>query len=127
MIFSAKYDLPVVIGQLYGYVDLKNKELKAQEEKQKPIEIRALKRGSKYMSVAIGKICFKDALGFSAPCSLDKYMKQWGAKLTKSIFPHGYFNDIAQLEDTIQFPPPSAFYNSLKKAEVVQHAYSHQF
>ena len=116
--FSAKYDLPVIIGQLYGYVDLKNKELKAQAGKQKPFEIRALKRGSRYMSVAIGKICFKDALGFSAPCSLDKYMKQWGAKLTKSIFPHGFFNDIAQLEQTTEFPPKSAFYNTMKKANV---------
>ena len=70
---------------------MKNKELQAQEDKQKPTEIRALKRGSRYMSVNVGKVCFKDALAFSAPCSLDKYMKQWGAKLTKSIFPHGQY------------------------------------
>ena len=116
--------MPVIIGQLYGYVDLKNKELKAQEEKQKPMQIRALKRGSRYMSVNVGKVCFKDALAFSAPCSLDKYMKQWGAKLTKSIFPHGFFNDIAQLEATTQFPPMTAFYNSLKKTEVDPEVYA---
>ena len=122
-IILAKYDIPVIIGQLYGYVDSKNRQMKALDEKHKPTEIRALKRGSKYMSVGLGSICFKDALGFSAPCSLDKYMKQWGAKLTKSIFPHGHFNDITQLEETTEFPPKSAFYNSLKKAEVDSELY----
>ena len=121
--FSAKYDIPVIIGQLYGYVDAKNKELLAQSSKNKPIKIQELQRGSKYMNLVIGNISFKDALNFSAPCSLDKYMKQWGAKLTKSIFPHGYFSDIQQLEKTVNFPPPAAFYNTIKRANVDMNLY----
>ena len=96
----------------------------AQSSKNKPIQIRALKRGSRYMNVVIGDVSIKDALLFSAPCSLDKYMKQWGAKLTKSIFPHGYFTDIQQLEKTINFPPPSAFYNTIKREPVDMDLYT---
>ena len=75
------------------------------------------------MNLVIGNISFKDALNFSAPCSLDKYMKQWRAKLTKSIFPHGYSSDIQQLEKTVIFPPPAAFYNTIKRANVDMNLY----
>ena len=103
---------------MYAYVDAKNKENVALGSNAKPLEVAALKRGSKYLSVAFGNEVFKDALNFSAPCSLDKYLKQWGANLTKSIFPHGHFTDIKQLENTKEFPPATAFYSSLKKEEV---------
>ena len=108
---------------MYGYVEAKNKENAALGSNAKKIEVAALKRGSRYLSVAIENVVFKDALNFSAPCSLDKYLKQWGAKLTKSIFPHGYFTDIKQVENTNVFPAPEAFYSSLKKESVDMDVY----
>ena len=108
---------------MYAYVDAKNKENAALGSNSKLLEVAALKRGSKYLSVALGNVVFKDALNFSAPCSLDKYLKQWGAKLTKSIFPHGHFTDIKQLEMTTTFPTPDAFYSSLKNEAVDPNVY----
>ena len=42
---------------------------------------------------------FKDIYNFTSPCSLDKYLKQWGVTETKSVFPFNAFNSIEQMEE----------------------------
>ena len=74
---SQKFDMPCIIGGLSHYC-LKNN-----------LEIDVLKRSTSYMNVTIGNIAFRDILNYTAPCSLDKYLKQWNAPVGKSIFPHG--------------------------------------
>ena len=57
-------------------------------------------------------------LQYTSPCNLDSYTRQWGAKSTKSIWPHGFFDSIESINNYSDFPPKSAFFNTLKQTEV---------
>ena len=86
--------------------------------------VKILKRGTSYFNVTIERksdqavVSFRDVLHYTSPCNLDSYLRQWGAKCTKSIWPHGYFNSIESIAKHVDFPPKSAFFNNLKQTEV---------
>ena len=61
---------------------------------------------------------FRDVLKYTSPCNLDSYLRRWGAKCTKSIWPHGYFDSIESITNCVDFPPKSAFFNTLKQTEI---------
>ena len=63
-------------------------------------------------------VSIRDALRYTSPCNLDSYLRQWGASCTKSIWPHGFFDSIESITAYTDFPPKSAFFNSLKQTEV---------
>ena len=63
-------------------------------------------------------VSFRDVLHYTSPCNLDSYLRQWKAKCTKSIWPHGYFNSIESITKHVDFPPKTAFFNNLKQTEV---------
>ena len=73
---SSKFDLPVLIGGIVKFANERN------------LNVKPLKVGCRYMSLVVGSIVFRDVLNYTSPCSLDKFLKQWGATLHKSIFPH---------------------------------------
>jgi len=93
--------LKVIIGHILDYADMDR--------------FSAIKRGSQYLSISLGDICFKDVLSFTSPCNLDKYLKQWKAPAQKSIYPYSRFTCIEEIEACIEFPPHADFYNELKK------------
>ena len=64
-----------------------------------------------------------DILFYTAPCSLAKYLKQWGAIGQKAIFPHSLFSSIEEINQTIQFPIHEAFYSELKLENVTLDEY----
>ena len=87
----------------------------------KDIEIKTIKRSGCYFTLTLIKkgermqtVEFRDILNYSSPTSLDKYLKQWGVKQSKSIFPYSYFKSVEELSHTTDFPPPEAFFNDLK-------------
>ena len=63
-------------------------------------------------------VSIRDILHYTSPCNLDSYMRQWGASCTKSIWPHGFFDSMESIKNYSDFPPKSAFFNSLKQIEV---------
>lgn len=86
--------------------------------------VKVLKRGTSYFNVTIQRqsdkatVSFRDVLNYTSPCNLDSYLRQWGAKCTKSIWPHGFFDSIEAIKSYENFPPKSAFYNTLKQVDV---------
>ena len=107
----AKFDLPTVIGLIYGYC------------KQNDHDFSTLKKGTKYITGMVKKreqgrdavIVFRDCLNYTAPCSLDKYCKQWGATMQKSIFPYSLYASVEQLKNATVFPEYEQFYSELKQ------------
>ena len=63
-------------------------------------------------------VVFRDCLNYTAPCSMDKYCRQWGASMVKSIFPYSYFNSVEELMSTNSFPPYEAFFSELKQVNI---------
>ena len=91
--------------------------------KERNLQVSCLKKANKYTTFDIGPIAFKDVLSYSAPCSLSKYLKQWGAEETKSVFPYEFFQSIEQIEEMESFPPYEAFYSSLKNQNITIEQY----
>ena len=106
-VLSAKYDLKVIIGHILEYAGVKN--------------FSAIKRGSQYLSISIGDICFKDVLSFTSPCSLEKYLKQWKATAQKGIYPYSHFSCIEEIEACTEFPTHDSFYNHIKKVFIFKY------
>ena len=73
--------------------------------------------------MAVGNVIFLDVLNYTAPCSLDKYLKTWQASEAKGIFPHERFNSIEQIEETTVFPAYEEFFSTLKNANVDRDEY----
>jgi len=92
-------------------------------------DVQVLKRGTSYFNVTIERkadkaiISLRDVLQYTSPCNLDSYLKQWGAKFTKSIFPHGHFDSIESMRNCVNFPEKEAFFNTLKQAPVDDEQY----
>ena len=83
------------------------------------MELKVLKKGSRYFNISIGKVIFKDILSFSAPCSLEKYLANWyNGEAKKSIYPYQHFKSIEEIRQCLDFPPREAFYSDLKKSIV---------
>ena len=115
---SGKFDLKVIAPLIYSYCGRNN------------IEVATIKRAGCYFTLSlikkgdrVQKIEFRDVLNYSSPTSLDKYLKQWGAKLSKSIFPYSYYSTVEDLFNATEFPPPEAFYNDLKRIPVDNNLY----
>ena len=80
-------------------------------------------KGHPHSNITLTKTIL-DVLSFSAPCSLDKYFKQWyTGELKKSIFPYQLFNSIEDIECQISFPKYNEFYSDLKGKNVSEAEY----
>ena len=86
-------------------------------------ECSIMKKGNKYNLVSFGQIRLKDVLQFTAPCSLSKYLKQWGAEEIKSVFPYEFYKSIEEIEKAKTFPPYEAFFSTLKNENVSEDQY----
>ena len=61
------------------------------------------------------KLVFRDVRSYTTPCSLDKFLKSWEAPFTKSIFPYQKYKSIEELQESVDFPDRSDFFNDLKQ------------
>ena len=110
---SSRFDLSVLVGYLQTYAQRRNMELKL------------LKKGSRYFNISIGKVIFKDILSFSAPCSLEQYLANWySGQARKSIFPYQHFESIEQIRQCLDFPPREVFWSDLKHSIVSVEEYN---
>ena len=105
-----KFDLKVLAPMIYKY---------AQDN---DVTVSCVKRDTNYQNMTLVKggdreqrISFKDVLNYTSPCTLDKFCKNWGSKLKKSIFPYSHFKSVEELKSATEFPPESAFFNILKQ------------
>ena len=111
---SAKYDIPCIIGLIFNYCEAND------------CDLDLIKRGSSYMALTLTRklderkssITFRDTLNYTSPCRLSKYLKQWGAKLEKSIFPYSYYSSVEELQAALEFPPYEAFFSDLTQSNV---------
>ena len=85
--------------------------------------VKVLKKESLYFSVSTSRYVFKDALLFTSPCTLSKYLKQNGVTEKKSIFPYTFFHSIEELDQCTDFPPYAEFYSELKGCNVSENDY----
>ena len=104
---SAKFDIPAMAGTFFTI-----------GEEHFADDVSALKRGSSYLSVGFSEIIFKDILMLSSPCSLSKYLKTWGVKEQKSIFPHGHYGSVEEMAADTEFPDKNKFYSGLSVSGV---------
>ena len=105
---SAKFDLPCMIGLIFQYCKTSN------------IQVSTIKKGTTYMVLNMKRedgieVVMKDVRNYTAPCSLDKFLKQWNTVSEKSIFPYQKFKLMSELEKQTTFPERSDFYNELKQ------------
>ena len=83
-----------------------------------------LKRGAQYFSIQTSTIKMNDVLNFSSPCNLVKYLKQWKASASKTIFPYQFFSTVEELKACREFPPQTAFHSTLSNSCVSDEEYA---
>jgi len=113
--FDKLFMLPVVGFNSGGYDLLLNKNyglyhLFSEDGIDNPI-----KKGKQYLMLRLTKsgISFFDMMQYSAPgTNLDTYMKSWGQKLGKMVFPYRYLRSYEHLE-TKEFPAYEEFSSEL--------------
>ena len=104
---SQRFDLPVIAGTLFRVL-----------ESSTLTPVSVLKKGASYFSVSCGGLIFKDALNFTSPCSLEKFLKNWEAPVLKSIWPYSLFSSVEEIKMTKTFPKRSQFFSELKNKTV---------
>lgn len=81
-------------------------------------KVNVLKKNNLYFNISCRKFTFKDALLFTSPCSLSKYLKQNQVKEKKSIFPYSFFRSIEEMRNCVNFPPHQAFFSELRNSNI---------
>ena len=104
---SQRFDIPVIAGTLFRILELSTLS---------PVSV--LKKGASYFSVSCGGLIFKDTLNYTSPCSLDKFLKNWEAPFSKSIWPYSLFGSVEEIKATKKFPKRSEFFSELKNETV---------
>ena len=110
---SQRFDIPVIAGTLFPVLQLSLLS---------PVNV--LKKGASYFSVSCGGLIFKDALNFTSPCKLEKFLKNWEAPYCKSIWPYSLFQSIEEIRSTKKFPKRSEFYSELSGETVSKEDYA---
>ena len=98
------------------------------------ITVSCVKRDTNYLSMTLvrdgdreQRIAFKDVLKYTSPCSLDTFCKNWGSKLSKSIFPYSYYKNVEELKTATEFPPEEAFFNNMKQVYIYLYVFTHKY
>ena len=111
---SSRYDLNVIFEHIIKCYD----ELGGNSA-----DVHIIKKGTRYFSLNLNDIHFKDLLNFTCPMSLDEYLKTWTDNHKKLIYPYEHFSSIEQIRECKNFPPIEAFYSSLKLSCVSESEY----
>lgn len=79
-----------------------------------------IRKGTGYMSISTEQLRFLDIMFYIAPgFSYDKFLKAYGATLTKSYFPYEYLDSLEKL-DCPDFPSYHSFYSTLKDKNTLE-------
>ena len=93
--------------------------------KENKVKFECLKKGTKYLRITLSRedrmLDFPDVLSYSSPCTLEKFLRQWGASATKSVFPYQKYSSIEEMRADTEFPKYEEFYSSLKKVNFSYH------
>ena len=84
-----------------------------------------IKKGKQYLMLRLTKsgISFFDMMQYSAPgTNLDKYMKSWGQKCGKMVFPYNFLRSYENLEQK-EFPAYEEFSSELSGQRIDPQAY----
>ena len=110
---SQRFDIPVIAGTLFRTLRFITGQ-----------EISVLKKGAAYFSVSCGGLIFKDALNYTSPCRLEKFLQNWEAPFSKSIWPYSLFGSVEEIKACKNFPRRSEFYSELKNEHVSREEYA---
>ena len=103
---SARFDIPAIAAPLFEQLLLIDPKM------------TVLKKGLSYFSVTTEQFAFRDILKFTAPCSLDKFLKVWDAPDSKSIWPYSLYNSVEEIKAAKKFPPLKDFSSELKQIDI---------
>ena len=82
-----------------------------------------IKNGNNFIAISTHKFLFLDMINYITPnSSYASYLKAYGIKEAKGIFPYEYITRLDRLEET-KLPPKSAFYSSLKNSNISDDEY----
>lgn len=104
---SSRFDLPTIAPTLFTQLIEKDKEVPS-----------VLKKTTSYFNVTTEKFSFQDCMKFTAPCSLDKFLKVWDAPCGKSIWPYTFYSSIEEINSAKTFPSLAAFKSELNGKSV---------
>ena len=110
---SQRFDIPVIAGTLFRILQFVTGD-----------EVSVLKKGASYFSVSCGGLIFKDALNYTSPCRLEKFLQNWEAPFSKSIWPYSLFGSVEEIKACKKFPKRSEFYSELKNEHVSKEEYA---
>ena len=102
---NARYDNKIIFPLLIECLEKRGLAAK---------DIKILKKSATYFSINFDNFCVKDLIHFTAPVSLDKYLKTWLKNENKLVYPYEFFSDIFEIRNCLDFPEPEAFYSALK-------------
>ena len=100
---SGMYDLPCLMNQILGLVDLK--------------KVHVIKRGETIFSLSFDGLSFRDCMNYSGPMSLSKFAAIFELPISKGIFPYEKFRSISEMEKTKTWPSYRDFWSSLPNFE----------
>jgi len=72
-----------------------------------------IKKGKNYMNIKTDSFTFLDALNYTSPTTLDKFVEAYTGIKCKAIFPYEWFDSLSKLDEK-EFPPIKAFDSKLK-------------
>ncbi|CAG5103488.1 Oidioi.mRNA.OKI2018_I69.chr1.g794.t1.cds [Oikopleura dioica] len=110
---SAKFDLAVLSPYLIPIL-----------KQEYPKKLHIIKKGSTFFSISTEHYVFKDAMLFTTPMTLSKYLKQSKINENKSIWPYTLFKSVSDIANCKTFPSKDAFYNDIKDIPVDDNDYS---
>ena len=110
---SQRFDIPVIAGTLFRILQIATGD-----------EVSVLKKGASYFSVSCGGLIFKDALNYTSPTRLEKFLQNWEAPFSKSIWPYSLFGSVEEIKTCKNFPKRSEFYSELKNEHVTKEEYA---
>ena len=110
---SQRFDIPVIAGTLFRILQFVTGD-----------EVSVLKKGASYFSVSCGGLIFKDSLNYTSPCRLEKFLQNWEAPFSKSIWPYSLFGSVEEIKACKKFPKRSEFYSELKNEHVSKEEYA---
>ena len=102
---SSRYDLAIIFDLIVQVFDSQGFDRSS---------VNLIKKGNAYFSCVFGSLHFKDLLNFTAPQSLDRYLKTWTNDCIKLVYPYEKFSSIEEIRAQIEFPPITDFVTSLK-------------
>ncbi|KAI8515563.1 hypothetical protein Bbelb_063760 [Branchiostoma belcheri] len=87
--------------------------------------LRVIKKGNSYMSIATEDFNFVDLVNFLAPgFSYSHLLKAYECQEMKGVFPYEWMDDLSKLEQT-SLPPADAFYSKLRGTHISPDDYAH--